>query len=142
MIIVQTKNSYSQNEETNIKVAYIYNFIENIAWQDGSINGEFIIGYYGDDEAMSKSLNNLAGSKKIKGKNVMIVKYSSLNLIQAPFPQAIFIAASNNRDIGFINSKIKDENVLLITDDIANQKFVMLNFTYNSENELSFEINN
>lgn len=141
MILIQYQKSYSQNNETNLKVAYIYNFVENIDWQDGTIKDNFVIGYYGNSDDMMKSLGELANSKKIKDKNVMIIKYSSLNLIQAPYPQAIFVSEENNNDIGFVNNKINDKNVLLITDNVDNQKFVMLNFTYNLENELSFEIN-
>ncbi len=141
LIVVQTQKSYSQNKESNLKVAYIYNFIENIDWQEGSIKNEFVIGYYGNSDDMMKSLGNLSNSKKIKEKNVMIIRYSSLNLVQTPFPQAIFVSSENNGDIGFINNKIENENVLLITDNVDNQKFVMLNFIYNLENELSFQIN-
>jgi len=141
LILIQYQKSYSQNNETNLKVAYIYNFVENIDWQDGTIKDNFVIGYYGNSDDMMKSLGELANSKKIKDKNVMIIKYSSLNLIQAPYPQAIFVSEENNNDIGFVNNKINDKNVLLITDNVDNQKFVMLNFTYNLENELSFEIN-
>ncbi len=132
---------YSQNEDSNLKVAYIFNFVKNISWQSGSVGKTFIIGYYGDNKNIFKSLNNLSNSKKIKNKKIKIIRHKNLSSIDLPFPNVIFIDYKNNDELIDLYRKIYSKNVLLITDHFENQKFVMLNFTSDDKKNVSFEIN-
>ncbi|NQZ88681.1 MAG: DUF4154 domain-containing protein [Colwellia sp.] len=124
-----------------VKVAFIYNFIKHVSWNDEAKNDkkQFIIGVYGDDEFAGLLKNKL--SKRVIKNKIIVVKI--IRNIQEGRKTDLFFSASNrNVEIANIASTLRSSDTLLITDNSADKHSVMINLVNDLEKSvIRFEVN-
>ncbi|MDA3890432.1 MAG: YfiR/HmsC family protein [Salinivirgaceae bacterium] len=142
-LFVQSTILWAQ-ELTNadIRVAYIYRFTEYVEWPETSNSQNFSIGVFDIDEKILNKFEYLAQTRKIKKKNISIIKIDNLAQIEKENLDALYVSQDYNSEVEAIFTLIKDKNTLLITDNCADKKTVMINFLPSEKEELiRFEIN-
>jgi len=122
-----------------VKSAFIYNFGQEVKWNNSAISNTFQIGFIGNDKGMYESLLVMSRLKRIKGKPIKIVQFKSINEIK--FTNILFVSKELNTNLNTINRKIDGQQTLLVTDRCTDKKQIMINFIETKENNVLFQIN-
>ncbi len=125
--------------ESAVRVAYIYNFLKYVEWQDEEQISEFTIGLYGEDEALYAELSQMLAGRSIRGKNIQ-TRYVE-DLEQARQVHLLVVAPSNNGHIGHIAHALLGSNTLLLTDGCSEKQLIMINLYRPEEGRIGFEVN-
>ncbi len=134
--------SYGQLlDETQIKVALVYQCAQNIQWQNENDFNTFKIAIYGNEKNIEKELVELSEITKIKNKKIEIIKLTNIDEINNNTPHVIFITSDNLSEQNKVYKKIQNKNsILLITDNSHSKENIMINFL-NIGDKITFEIN-
>ena len=134
--------SFSQTNGNNQQVKrlqraiFIFNFAEQITWQNQEDHSEFKIGVLGPDRTFI-DLSSLSKKRKINNKQVKLVRFNSVKDISNI--QLLYVNKSFNFDIDYILNKISNQNVLLVSEDYS-YKSSMINMI-NIGDTFEYEIN-
>lgn len=129
----------AQQKDYKAYSLYVYNFMKYIEWPEEESNGDFIIGLFGESPINSE-LKNLALNKKLKGRNIVLRKFNSLEEINTC--HLLYVTASNNKLIKSINVQFKDKSTLIIGEREGGvYSGAALSFFISDEDELNFDIN-
>jgi hypothetical protein len=130
------------NREHAIKAAYLYQFSRYVQWPTSTQDGEatpFVIGVLGDSP-VADILNQIAQSKKIEGRTIVVKHFSSVS--ECTPCHILFIAASldtTQQDKAI--ERFERAGVLLVGEETGfTRRGGMANFTVN-ENRVLIEIN-
>lgn len=124
----------------DLKAAYIIKFIEQITWKEHSRFSKFKISVLDNQDLVYHSLRKLVRSKRFRNSQVIVQKVNNLNQIHNS--KVLFVGQSHVKDIHSIYKSIERKNILLITDQCNDAKYVMLNFIQDKTNNLiSFQMN-
>ncbi|MDB2462743.1 YfiR/HmsC family protein [Algibacter sp.] len=118
-IAVFSLQGFSQNTENaqikRLKRAItIFNFAEQVRYNDTNTNTDFVIGVLGKDRALI-DLKSLSQKRKIKNKPVKVVNFNDVKAITDV--DLIYVNSNKNFDIDYILDKISGNNTLLVTED-------------------------
>src|SRR3954470_9508528 len=82
-------------QETDYKAytLFIYNFMKYVEWPEAQSKGDFVLAVLGDSP-ISKELQTLAATKKLKGRNIVVKKVDTPE--QAEGCQLLFIPSSKS----------------------------------------------
>jgi len=130
-----------QFSDAQIKTALINKFVQNLQWENESALESFTMAVYGPDTTLVSFFKALAAGRTLKDKEIKVKTISDFSKLKSPYPQLIYISNAQNYEIEDILNKLKNENVLIVTDDCKEQQFVMINFTYKEDKSINFEIN-
>ncbi|MBN2891551.1 MAG: DUF4154 domain-containing protein [Bacteroidales bacterium] len=134
--------AFSQKySDSQIKAAYIYNFVVNMEWPEENSLDEFKIAVLGNDTSVVPYLRLLESDKKVRNLPIKIIANSDIDFILSQNPQAIFVTKDMNTGLKSLYYSIITKPILLISDDAERILYVMLNFIYTDENKISFELN-
>jgi hypothetical protein len=89
-------------EESNLKAAFIYNFIKYIDWNDAGSN-EFSIGVIGPS-SIYKSLQEIAASKTVNDKKIIVKYFDSPDEIT--FCNILFISEKDPFSLSSVLAKV------------------------------------
>lgn len=132
--IVDTKSIY--------KSMFIYNFATLVDWPADCRKGDFIIGVYGNDQAVYDELNSKYSGKAIGSQEIKVVKYATKEKINGSI-HILYITADKSESISAFNTKFYGKSTLLITDKPGYlEKGAIINFVIdaNRNNKQSYEI--
>lgn len=118
--------------------SYIYSFTKYVEWPKEYLEGNFVIGIYGDAESTS-DLEKLVGGRKINNQPVIFKKFTQSNEISRC--HMVVISAKTDEAIESIVEKFKPYNTLIITEKPGLTKKgpgICLN---SNSGRLSFELN-
>ena len=132
-----------QYTETDLKVAYLYNFTKFITWPAVAFrkdNTHFTITVLGKSpivEILEIALKN----KAVQSRKIVIRQISKISEIKNP--QILFITKSANYNISDIIEKCGNQHILLVADHIEYfcESQGIINFT-DKKDKYRFEINN
>jgi hypothetical protein len=68
-----SKNAKAQETDYKAYSLFVYNFMKYVEWPEAQSKGDFVIAVLGDSP-INKELENLAASKKLKGRNIVLKK--------------------------------------------------------------------
>ena len=132
---------FGQVSEAKIKLQYIYRFAQNIEWSKTTLKDTFKIAYLGDDENFKKYLK-LIEYRKVNNYPVKTYNYSKSSKINYSELHLLYIDNNYNDYLPQIFNTIKNKKgILLVSDNYAKQKNVMLNFLTNRDKTITFEVN-
>ncbi len=138
--IVQSSNINAQTLERQEAItAYIYNFANNIEWQNEEAINEFQFLILGEDKDVFNEMKILSNTKTLKGKPINIV--SKLSLDNFDGVQLIYITKDQENSITELFDEIEGKNILLISDGFQDKRLIMINFIESGKGTLHFEIN-
>lgn len=120
-----------------IKASLIIHFCENIDWPK-SIKGEFTIGCYADTKSVYQVLNKATQIVKVQGKSISVKWLNS----QEEFIgcHAIYYNQADPGDLIDVFKIVRENNILLITDNYEDQLFVMINMVDEAD-KVAFKVN-
>lgn len=139
MLLLISEQAFAQYTKEQLKTAYIFNFAENIKWQYEKDLKTFKISVLGNNESILKELRDFSTDEKIKSKPIEIG--SSNNIDDLLTSQIIYIPKSFNNRIETLFNSVSGKNLLLVTDELDDKKFVMINFIYKTDDRIHFELN-
>ncbi|MDB5284873.1 MAG: putative transrane protein [Bacteroidota bacterium] len=126
------------NEEYNIKAAFIYRFTNYIDWDSLIPGKEFTIGIIGSSPVKSQ-LDEIAKTKTVKDKKIIIVQFNKPEDI-GPC-QILFISQKTSFHLGDILAKVPGKGTLTISEKEGYaKKGAAINFI-EVDNKLKFEAN-
>jgi len=124
--------------EYHLKAVYIYNFSQYLTWPQDTPSDNFIIAVIGQSEIIIP-LNEIATKEKVGTRNIVIRQFRTVGDIE--FCHILFIPKTTKTLLPHILTKVKNTNILLISENegFARQG-TAINFVF-VENKIKFEIN-
>ena len=139
-LLFSLTQSFSQISYTTSKAVMIFQFAKNISHQNYKDLDEYRICFLGEDNETFQELAKISANNKINGKTVKLFITNDLSKI--PEIELLYIDkkwSQNIKDIWFL---IENKNILLVSEQSPDPKYIMLNILYNElEKKISFEIN-
>ena len=139
LFIINTHVNAQQIKREVAISAYLYNFAKNIQWQNEDLIKEFNILIIGEDETITKEIKQLAKTKTIRNKPIVVK--SSITLKDTNSVQLILVGKGNEEILIKIFDQIEGKNILLVSDNYQDKKLIMINFYDANDGTLQFEIN-
>ena len=136
-LIITNLYSDEVNEE-QIKVAYTYNFMKNISWQNEAKIDKYRLLIVSKNDTLKNMFSMLASRKNLKDKNLEILIYDEKKNYKNI--QAIYIDENSSNIYEKLFFEYEKENTLFISDNYIDKKQVMINLVEH-ETKISFEIN-
>ena len=107
-------NSFAQSQESKIQALFVLKFVENVSWpQDRK---DIIIGVIGKSEVHSE----LEARLKAKNPNGIVIK--KISAAESSTCDAIYIPASEDKNVSNITSSIGAKSILVITESDLSRK--------------------
>jgi PAS domain S-box-containing protein len=131
-LLAQLTNEYQ------IKSGYIFNFQKYFEWERENKIDTFRIGVYGENSNFITTLKSMEGFTA-KNKPIKIILFNSIADIK--YTHILLVTNDRNYMVKDILDLIRGQNTLLITDRCEYQRYVMVNFIYNENSKITFEIN-
>jgi len=144
LFLISTLGLNAQMKFETLKAAFIYQFTQNITHLNESSLETYKICFLSEDSAIYREFNRiLATSKinnKINGKPVQV--YFNEDITDFSDIQLLYVDKSFNSKIENIWKTITKKNIILVTDECIDAKYIMLNLLYIKEEQtISFEVN-
>ena len=121
-----------------VVVTYVYNFGTDVKWPNEAGFKSFNIYLLGDDRKLKNSFKALALNKKLNGVKISFKQVNEINDIR--HAQLVYIADDKHGDFPKLFEKMEGQPVLLVTNNYANKRLVMINLI-KKKDRMSFEIN-
>ncbi|WP_299885991.1 YfiR/HmsC family protein [uncultured Lacinutrix sp.] len=114
--IGQSQNTSNEQVKRLQRAIFIFNFAEQVTWQNQNNITDFKIGVLGQDRTFI-DLKSLSQKRKIKNKQVTIVCFNSVKDVANV--QLLYVNQAQNFDIDYILNKISGKNILLVSEDYS-----------------------
>ncbi len=137
LIIYISKNTYAQTDE-EMRAMWIFNIAYGVAWENEKDFTSYTIGVFSSKKEFIE-IEKLAASRTIKGKPVEVIRYSEYTEIQAN--HIVYITKNENAYLGFVYQKLKEKNVLIISDRTRQPEYSVINLRKPGEGTQFFDIN-
>lgn len=133
--------AFAQDDDQYIreKSILIYNFPKYIQWENDEELDEITIGVYGIDAKFLKELKKTVKSSYADGTMLIIQEFASIAQIKET--HVLIIGEQKDEEIRQIFEKRKAWNTLFITENHAQKKYTMINFSKGDKNQATFEVN-
>jgi hypothetical protein len=128
-------------QETDYKAytLFIYNFMKYVEWPEANSKGDFVLCVIGDSP-INKELQNLASTKKLKGRNIILKKCNSVE--EANGSHLIFLPSSKSAMVKTLKEQTGGKPVLIVGErEGLAKKGASLSFVTLEDDELKFDIN-
>lgn len=119
------------------KVQLLYPILQNVIWPNEAELKHLTIGMYGDDRRLARILKKEVSSYHIRGLEVKVVKYTDLKKARAA--QVLMVSKAYNAKLADIHSSLNKSGTLLVTEESADKRNVMVNFVYAAGEKLPFK---
>ena len=132
-------DSFSQDKNFKAYSLFVYNFMKYMEWPEKDNQGDFVIGTIGDSP-IEMELNQLAKTKKIRGRNIVIKKYRGLEDVGTC--HLLYVASSKTSLIKEIDKKLSGKSTLVVGErEGAAYKGAGISFAIAEDDAISFDIN-
>jgi signal transduction histidine kinase/DNA-binding NarL/FixJ family response regulator len=138
LILFVSSQLFGQISKDELEVTYTYNFARNVTWPNEANLRSFNITLIGGNRELSNKFQALTKSARLKNGPITFRQINDLANLQKT--QLIFVAKNKHALIPQIFEKIEGLPVLLVTNDYANKRLVMINLIEKNR-QISFEIN-
>ncbi len=134
-------NAVSQEPVTfeDAKSNLLQAILQHTTWPDDSESEQFIIGLYGRDTELSRTLRRAVSDITIRDKTIAVATYRSLD--EAAAAHVLVVSRTRNPDLTEIVTALENSQTLVVTDGSEDDKNIMINFTYPARMRLAFEVN-
>ena len=138
-LLISSSSAFSQDRPIHeVYSMMVFNFTKYVQWPDHATTGEFVIGVVGNSD-MYNTLNGWYGGKPRGSKTYIVKKFNSA--AEVTDCHVIYIDNSKSSEFENVNTKLKGEGTLVITDKSGlGEKGSAINFK-TVDNKLKFELN-
>jgi hypothetical protein len=121
------------------KALFIYNFATLVDWPTDYRKGNFVIGVYGESNAVYDQLTTKYSGKAIGSQEIKIIKHSSKSQINSK-THILYITEDKSDNINALSTTFKGKSTVLITEKPGYLgKGAIINFVV-AKNKQSYEI--
>jgi len=129
----------AQDVDYKAYTLFVYNFMKYVEWPEAQSKGDFVVGIYGDSP-IQKELQALAGSKKLKGRNIVIKVLTKPE--DAASCQLLYVCSSKSAIVKILKEQMKDKPILIVGErEGLAKKGAALSFVTMDDDALKFDIN-
>jgi hypothetical protein len=129
----------AQDVDYKAYTLFVYNFMKYIEWPEAQSKGDFVVCVFGESP-IQKELTTLAGSKKIKGRNIVVKNISKPE--EAAGCQLLYISSSKSGNIKLLKEQMAGKPILIVGErEGLAKKGAELSFVTLDDDELKFDIN-
>jgi signal transduction histidine kinase/CheY-like chemotaxis protein len=121
------------------KVTLLQSILVNTTWPNESEIDNFIIGLYGKNRQLTRSLKRELDGFTVRGKPVKITVFDALS--NARKAHILVLSSAENSRLAAIENALKGSQTLIVSDGATDKDRIMVNFTQPDKNRLSFELN-
>lgn len=118
LIFIVNTTFADELKEEQIKVAYVYNFLKNISWQNENKLEKYRLLVASKNETLNNMFMMLSSRKQLKNKNLEILIYDDKKIYKNI--QAIYVDNSNIDVYEKLLFQYDKENTLLIITPLIN----------------------
>lgn len=126
LLFLYSANIYSQDNLTKYISTQIFVFGNNVTFPKQQSISVYKIAVYGKNSAVYNYLNRYFANKTIHGKKVSIINISKIKELDQKI-NILYVDYSKNIQIGSIYNAIHKKGVLLITYQVGNDNYIMIN---------------
>lgn len=138
--MVSFQPAFSQTISTEaVKSELVVRFIQYVFWKNDDQLNNIEIGYYGEDDPIYETLMTTVENRVIRDKTISIRKINDLSEINEL--EVLFVNSITEMALSEIAFSIRDNNILLISDENTALQHSMINLTVTDDNTVSFEVN-
>jgi hypothetical protein len=141
LIVCSARINKIQAQDVDYKAysLFVYNFMKYTEWSGEAAQGDFVIGVIGDSPII-KELNTLASSKKLKGRTIVVKKFSTA--AECSNCHLLYVASSKSSMMKTLKETLKGKQVLIVgeREGLAN-KGAGISFVTLDDDTLKFDIN-
>ncbi len=136
---INSSNCMAQETDYKAYTLFIYNFMKYVEWPEAQSKGDFILGILGDSP-ITKELETLAATKKIKGRTIVIRKCKTPE--DSYGCHLLFVPSSKSGAVKILKEQTKDKPILVVGErEGLAKKGASLSFVTLDDDELKFDIN-
>jgi signal transduction histidine kinase len=136
-------NSVHALGRDELKAALIVNFAREIQWPSEKNSAKnsrqtLTIALYGDQPALYRVLHQAANGRQVRDLTLNVISSSDLSALMSP--AILVLPKMADREAIDIASQLSGKPILLVTDQISDRRFAMINFVYPDQSRINFEI--
>jgi len=140
IVFMSVKTAMSQISYETSKAVLIYQFAQKIGHPNEKTLKSYKISFLGNDLETFHELKKIVATNTIKDKKVELSFIKNINEIEDI--QLLYIDKSYGEQISSVWKKIQNKQILLVSEQSLDSKYIMLNIFYNEINSnVSFQIN-
>jgi len=134
------KPAAAQDMDYKAYSLFVYNFMKYVEWPpEIASKNEFVVGILGDSP-INKELQTLAASKKIKGKTIVLKKFTTAE--ECANCQLLYVCSSKSSMLKTLKEQMKNKPVLIVGErEGLAKKGAALSFVTLEDDVLKFDIN-
>ncbi|TQV75600.1 DUF4154 domain-containing protein [Aliikangiella marina] len=121
------------------KAAFIFHALDKIEWRNENEIRQFKIGIVGSDPKLLAQLQRSVQLKQIDGKTISAEQATNLSSFQNY--HLLFVAENSKISLRRIAAATSRTNTLLITENVSDKAFTMINLVFQENGTYRFEIN-
>ncbi|MCF6364896.1 MAG: YfiR family protein [Bacteroidales bacterium] len=134
--VTSTRKMFSQTDSEK-RAMWIFNIASGTTWENGSTVPKYVIGVF-SSETEYNEIKKIAEKRTVKGKAVEVYRYSKLEEINPN--HIIYITKNENAHLELVCNKLKNKNVLIISDRSEQPEYSVFNLCKSNTSE-PFNIN-
>lgn len=123
----------------DLQSVMIHKVIQLTEWPNETSKKHINIGVFGSSSSYISMLKNRYQNRDIRNKKLVISRFDPFS--SKDDIQVLIIKNSHNQDLKPLSEQLKNRNILLISEDSNDKKYLMVNLFSTTEGNLGFEIN-
>lgn len=104
---------HSETDVNNAQAIFIYNFLSQVRWPEGSIGNNYTVGVFGKTTT-TEYLKKYTENKKISNKPIEVVEYTSATEIKNC--QILFLTFGKSSEISSVAQKTNGKGCLIVAE--------------------------
>ncbi len=132
-----------QVTDINLRVAFTYQFANNISWPNQDQQDSFVVLLVSDNPEFRKAFLETLSNRRIAGKPLVVTVANDASFSLMPIPNIVFVDHAKKAFELRILERLASLPVLVITEECSHSEAVMINLVYIDEKKtnISFELN-
>ncbi len=133
-------NVFAAQPKELLKAFFSIKVAEQIEWSNNTTIDQFTVGYFGNNKNQFQTLNDLTKSITFKNRKINLIAINDISEIKQT--QILIVDKNQSNVLEELWIKIEKKNILLISVENNDPRFIMINLRYNTtDNTYTFDIN-
>lgn len=124
---------------SDLTAAYLFRLAENIQWPNAANISEYQIHLIDSKRDIYHTLRNISRKNTLNGRPFRVSQSRSTSVPDGT--HLVYLAQTKSEAFADVLHQLKGKHTLLISDQVANQRQIMINLFENSRQQIQFEIN-
>lgn len=131
-------NTWALPTTSDLKGALLFNFVKYVQWPSEESSSEFVLGLYGEDEELYRSLIAGVADRTVRGKPIRVVRVSQL---QKNKVNVLSVGQQYTGQLVQILQTLHGSGTLVVSDGSSDPHHIMINLIRSGDQRIQFELN-